>query len=56
MKYRIEDFKKPDCHQKRIIVRRKLDPANYLVIKATRTDLYLWDIRFGKVKHIPKWR
>ena len=55
MEYNVNDFTKPLYKQRQIILRRNLDPNNYLVIKDTRAALILWDIRTRKVRHIEKW-
>ena len=55
MEYNVKDFTKPLYKQRQIILRRNLDPKNYLVIKDTRTALTLWDVRTRKVRHIEKW-
>lgn len=54
MKCKIKDLKKPSHHQREILTRRQLNPANYLVIKDTYRSLYLWDIQRGKIKLITK--
>ena len=37
-----------------MLLRRGLDPENYIVIKETYTSLWLKDIRFNKVKILYK--
>lgn len=56
MEYNVKDFKKPNHSQRQIILRRQLDPKNYLVIKDTRSALLLWDTRTRKVRRIEKWQ
>lgn len=55
MRYNSEELKKPNHNQRQIMLRRKMDPANYLVIKDTPHVLYVWDMRLCKIRRIQKW-
>lgn len=48
------DYRNPNYHERRIILRRGLDPTNYVVIKNTPVALYLRDQRTGLTKIINK--
>lgn len=51
----MKERKRPAGNQITMLKRRHLDPNNYLVIKETWSTLYLLDIRYDKVKIIPKY-
>ena len=55
MRYNSKELKKPNNNQREIMLRRKMDPANYLVIKDTPHVLYVWDMRLCKIRRIQKW-
>ena len=41
--------------QKVMLLRRGLDPKNYMLIKNTYATMYLLDLRYKKIKVIRKW-
>lgn len=45
---------KPNNNQRAMILRRNMDPKNYVVLKETWDKLYLKDLRYDKVKIIHK--
>lgn len=51
----IKDMKRPNSDQCVMIRRRGMDPKNYRVIKDTYVSLYLYDLRFKKVKILYKY-